>query len=607
MMYGTMTKRLLRVMLLMAVGFGLTEARLAWIQLGLSAAPSREASLAERSTAQRTDQMVLDSGRGNFVDRYGRPITGETVQALVAFPQNGMPRGTEEAVGRLAAILHAPRDELKVWLDEVREPAAWQGKSPLPAAALSREQAAQIAKLRLSGVRVLPYTIRYPAGLRPLHLIGYISQNPKLLRARYASRLADGRLRPTTPVGGEGLEAALDRFLQGAGATEAVMTTDAARRPLEGLGLRVRAPSNAHYPVRVTTTLDLDLQREAEAALDEAGVQAGAIVVLDTHNADILAMASLPRLAPYRIGAAGTDERNHALAAYPPGSVFKTVTLAAAWESGVLGAREKFRCSGHYGRYGLQCWREEGHGILTWKQAYAESCNVVFAALAERLDPAELQRTAERLGFGRQVGWSDRRFLDGKPLRLLPEEEAGAIFADPERGRDGGVRTGTGIGQRDVRVTPLQAANLAVTLLHDGKVLAPRAVREIRYADGSLLAKLPSREAPSPYGRIRPETARMLREAMTAVVTEGTARQALQKAEWPLAGKSGTAEAAPGRNDHWFVGYGPNHGTPRYAAAVLLEDQPAGLRNRAALVFGDLMNRIRAVEQSRLRGSADGR
>ena len=224
---------------------------------------------------------------------------------------------------------------------------------------------------------------------------------------------------------------------------------------------------------------------------------------------------------------------------------------------------------------------------------------MVFAAIAEKLDPAWIQITAERLGLGRQVGWHAESFMDGKPLRLLEEEEKGVIFAQKKMAYDGGVRTGTGIGQRDVRVTPLQAANMVVSILHGGRVAAPRIVTELRYADGDLAASLPGRNADSKYGRIRPETARALLKAMRLVATSGTAAGALGKAAWPLAGKSGTAELAgtsKGRNDHWFVGYGPAKGTPRYAVAVLIREQPSGLRNRAAAVFGKVMEHLRQLD-----------
>jgi len=589
--------RLLRAAIVLGIAFGIAIVRLAWVQLIGGGGAKEAAAIGERAVLQRSDRLVLDSGRGQFLDRYGRKLTGETVWALAAFPEPGLPRGTEESMSRLAAVLRTEPERLAKWLSELREADVWKDSGREEARGLTEEEAEEVRRMDLTGIAVLPYRNRYPLNLpiSPLHAIGFVSQNPERVRRLYGEQLASRSMRVTDRIGGAGLELSLDRLLKGIGRTEAIQLTDAARRPLQGLGLRVTAPDNPHYPLQVKTTLDLDVQRKVEQALAKHGVAKGAVVVLDAANADILAMASLPAFHPDRIGEASTDERNHALIAIPPGSVFKTVTLAAALEAGVTDEDERFRCQGEYGRYGLHCWRREGHGVLTLEQAYAESCNVVFAALAERLHPEALQKTADKLGIGRQVGWHSGSFADGKPLRLLEEEEAGAVFLDAKNGLDGGVRTGTGIGQRDVKITPLQAANLAVTLLHGGRVFAPRIASEIRYADGGLLAKLPTQASPSVYGSVRPETAAALRHAMKAVVAEGTAAQSLAGAKLALAGKSGTAEVGVGKtrsNAHWFVGYGPADGTARYAVAVLIENQPIGLRNRAAALFGDLMESL---------------
>ena len=606
------TKRLIYSLLGIALLFGGLGLRLVWLQLGLG--HHRSSAVYMDAVRQRSDGIVVDIGRGQFVDRNGIPLTGEIVQALAAFPAFGMPRGTPQEVREVADALQVSPQALNRWLRGVKAPAAavWNGAGdsedsgsvPL---GLTERQASAIRSAGLFGVEVLPYRNRYLRTQRSIHAIGYISQDPARLTRLYGNRRragdgAGGGLNKTDPIGGAGLERSLDRLLRGAGKTVVYQVTDAAKRPLAGLGMRTRAPDNPHYPLQVATTLDAGIQREAEQAMIEAGVKAGAAVVLDAEDGDILAMVSLPQFDPNHIGAKGTDERNHAITAYAPGSVFKTVTLAAALESGIADPHTLFHCTGTYGRYGLKCWKHDGHGELTLQEAFAESCNVAFATLAEKMDPAWIQITAERLGLGRRIGWSAEAFADGKPLRLLEEEEAGAIFASRQAAyRDGGVRTGTGIGQRDVRVTPLQAANMVVTLLHGGRVAAPRFVSEIRYADGGTLAKLPRQTAMSRYGHIRPQTAGAVLEAMRAVVTEGTARRALAGAGWPLAGKSGTAELAgkwQGRNDHWFVGFGPANAAPRYAIAVLIQAQPGGLRNRAAAVFGDMMARMLKLDRS---------
>mgnify|MGYP001216094129 CR=1 FL=1 len=591
--------RAFHVLLLIAVIFGVEEARLAWLQLGFGGARTAGSTLVDNAVLQRSDGLILDSGRGQFRDRRGRLLTGEPVQTLAAFPDDGKPRGKSSTTSKVAKELNVDTATLENWFAGMREPAFWKEPGSSRALDLSDSQIRAVNEAKLTGVAVLPVLNRYPSNIEPMHAIGYISQHPERVQQLYAAQLSEHSMAITRPIGGAGLERSLDRLLQGIGPTAVIQVTDGTRQPLNGLGLRMMQPTNPHYPLQITTTIDLDIQQAVERVLRAQRVKKGAVVVLDAANADIAAMASLPRLNPYRIGEIGTDERNHALQAEPPGSVFKTVTLAAAIESGIATWDEEFICNGHYGKYGLKCWKHEGHGVITLKEAYAESCNVVFAQLAERMDPAWLQITADRLGLARQVGWYTDQFVDGTPLRLLQEEENGAVFLSRKLAEDGGIRAGTGIGQRDVRVTPLQAANMVVSVLHDGKVFSPRLVKDVRYADGTLMTNISVHTSKSKHGQIKPSTAKLLREGMRAVVQEGTARGALKNASWPLAGKSGTAELAgkqQARNDHWFVGYGPAKGKPRYAVAVLLEDQPAGLRNRAAEVFGAIMEQIRLLE-----------
>ena len=171
------------------------------------------------------------------------------------------------------------------------------------------------------------------------------------------------------------------------------------------------------------------------------------------------------------------------------------------------------------------------------------------------------------------------------------EQEAGQVFRSGHH-MAGGELARSGIGQQDVLVSPLQAANLMVTLLHGGRVLEPRLVSEIRYANGQRLAQLSPHEQISPYGRISPQAAAVLRRGMEAVVQSGTGRS-LKTAVWRVAGKSGTAETGlPVNGNHqWFVGYGPV-ANPRYAVAVLAESRPSGSSSQAASLFGGVMETL---------------
>ncbi|MDQ8738846.1 penicillin-binding transpeptidase domain-containing protein [Paenibacillus sp. LHD-38] len=638
--------------------------RLAWLQLipgsASAAVLSSEATRGgwqRLSVQQRQRNLVLDTGRGDFYDRNGKAITGETYSAVALFPVRRDVRGQEKDLSVLSGILGVSVEQLQQRWDAVREPVFWKVDHQMRPLRLTDAQKVRIEKLHLNGIRVLPYRNRYLPGFEAKHLIGFTSQHPEWLQTEQAEDLALGKRKLADQVGGSGLEKSLDKLMHGVGATSVSYFIDGRNAPMHGLDLRITQPNNRYYPLKTMTTIDLELQNEIEDYVDAHGLKEGAVVVLDASNADIVAMVSRPQLKPGQFHTSdGTEWSNHALKAVAPGSVFKLVTEAAALEAGVVNQNESFYCSGEYGKYGLSCWKEGGHGHLTLKEGLAQSCNIVFATVAERLTAEELKRTADALGIGQQAGWHREKAFGpfSEPLRLLEEEERGQLFPIPIKasstlvghgedmrlepgsgtqkrrqksgekvqldelgsaveagGRagkrdalleareqaatlaavDGGTLAQSGLGQRDVRMTPLQAANLIVTLLNEGRVMEPRLVSEIRYANGQRMVKLPAQRAQASRGRIKPATAHALLRGMAAVVDHGTGRT-IRQGRWAVAGKSGTAEttrAGIDRNHQWFAGYGPIK-KPRYAIAVLVENQPPGSSNQATKIFRGVMD-----------------
>lgn len=580
-------------------------ARLAWLQLTPGYGPKNPAAAMSRgswkrmSVMQRERNLVLDSGRGDFVDRHNKPITGETYYTLALFPvdmnagDSEQIRNWHQAVQRLAAMLNVSEEELVRWWKELREPSFWhKGKDKLPYR-LSEKQLAELAKLHLNGVRALPYRNRYLTDFAAKQAIGFISQHPEHLEIAYAKELETGKRKINELIGGSGLEKSLDDLLHGAGSTSVSYFTDGKKGPLIGLNYRITGPGNPYYPLQVQTTLDLELQNKIEAYVDSKKLKEGAVVVLDAQNGDIAAMISRPQMKPLQLDNE-KEWANHAIQGAVPGSIFKLVTEAAALEAEVTNEKERFTCNGEYGKYGLSCWKEGGHGTITLQEGLAQSCNIVFATIAERLSAEQLQRTAAALGIGKQAGWhAERAFGPFRhPLRPLGEEEAGRLFpASAAVKTDGGMMAQSAIGQRDVLMTPLQAANLVVTLLNRGRVMEPRLVREIRYANGQRMVTFHAKSASAEEGRIRPATARKLLRGMEAVVDHGTGRS-IRQGLWAVAGKSGTAEitrAGAPRVNQWFTGYGPAQ-KPRYAVAVLAENRPPESSNQATELFRGVMD-----------------
>ncbi|GAA3407984.1 peptidoglycan D,D-transpeptidase FtsI family protein [Paenibacillus hodogayensis] len=577
-------------LLAMTAAIAVLLGRLAWIQVIDTASFSRrEVDLVANSVAQREQGIELDSGRGQFVDRNGKPITGETVRALVVFPVRQGEFDTAGAMRQIASILHA--DE-RAWTDfykQAKAPAMWSEAAtglPVP---LTASQAANIDKLGVPGVKTMDTVRRYPVDTAAKHAIGFIGQNPELVGTLYRKQLSRGSLSLTSRIGASGLEKTMESYLQGVGGTSVSLFTDGAGRPLPGLDVRLVRPGNPFYPLRIGTTLDLDIQGQVERILDKAGIASGAAVVLDAEQADVLAMASRPDFDPYRIAPGSDAWGNKALKAIPPGSIFKTVVAAAALEQGVVKPGEMFECNGSFGKYGFTCWLHGGHGHLTLEQAYAQSCNVVFAKVMQRLSGAQLQAAACQLGLDRLVGWSEETGQAG--WSQFDAEERGQVFHARTPSEDEGIRIQTAIGQRDVLVSPLQAANLVVTLLHGGEVLSPRIVKDVRYATGGVARVFADRRLPAEGAQIAPRTANTLLKWMQEVVSEGTG-QSLQRSKWRVAGKSGTAQTTVGGHaavHQWFIGYGPVE-RPRYAVAVVAENEPENGANRAIAAFRDIMD-----------------
>lgn len=550
-------------------------------------------TLREMSVLQREQGIILDSGRGHFFDRHHKPITGNMVYVPVMFPlPDQLTTKQKNALLEVADVLKINREELWAKWSSLTAPAWWTLASGEPRILSSGEMSTIQAK-KINQILPLPYMQRYTKNSSGMQWLGYLSELPEETdKVQSYKEVSDPF---NVKSGAAGLERSLEPVLKGLGPTIVANMVDGHKNPInDHLGARVIAPHNPKYPLNIETTVDLDLQKRIENVIEEAGIAEGAVVVLNSQNADVVAMASRPFYDPEHINLTKNEWANQALQAVVPGSIFKIVTAAAALEYGVVHPKEEFHCTGHYGKYGLSCWKTEGHGRLTFEEGFAKSCNITFAEVASRLTAEQLSTTAQSLGLGRTVGFEKKDYLGQSHFHLFDHEEKGRIFHTEKsiQLNDEGVRIQTAIGQRDVQVTPLQAANLIVTLLNGGKVQAPRIVSRIYYADGTVYQDIPNQRLSDKNNpSIHKSTASKLLHLMDKVVAEGTG-QSLQNAKWHLAGKSGTAQVLLNkekRNHQWFIGYGPVE-TPRYAVAVLIKNVSPKAKHQATQVFKQVMD-----------------
>jgi penicillin-binding protein A len=339
----------------------------------------------------------------------------------------------------------------------------------------------------------------------------------------------------------------------------------------------------------VVLTLDPAVQEAAMAGLE--GVT-GAVVALDPSSGAILGMASTPSYDPTRLsshdpaairaywdelGAAERDPRlNRAIGDnYPPGSLFKVVVSAAALEDGytpdtVIPAPDELplpnssRVIPNFN--GSSC---SSTGEQTLNDALTISCNTAFAQLGMDLGEDRVREMAEAFG------------MDGEKFDI-PLRVQGSSIGDVE---DDAALAQTSIGQRDVRMTPLQAAMIAATVANDGHQMRPYLVDQVQAPDLTVIDSTEPEEWRNP---VSVDVANQLTEMMKSVVANGSGRAArIPGVE--VAGKTGTAQVSEDVADHtWFMGFAPAD-DPKIAVAVFVANGGGTGGERSAPIARQVM------------------
>ncbi|MFC9995895.1 penicillin-binding transpeptidase domain-containing protein [Nocardia sp. NPDC127526] len=267
----------------------------------------------------------------------------------------------------------------------------------------------------------------------------------------------------------------------------------------------------------IRTTLDLALQQAAESALAPV-TQPAAIVALQPSTGNVLAMA--------QNSAADLQGPIALTGLYPPGSTFKTVTVSAALQAGIVTPDTVVPCPGSANIEGRRIPNDNNFdlGQVPLHTAFAQSCNTTMGQLAVRLPADGLTNAAAQLGLGIDYVTPGLTTVTGKvPLAETPAE-----------------RVESGIGQGTVTATPFGMALVAASLAH-GSVPAPTVVAGQPGTPDRAPAALPA--------GIADQIETMMRETITG----GTAT-ALRDIPG-LLGKTGTAEYIDDKHAHgWFVG-----------------------------------------------------
>lgn len=435
----------------------------------------------------------------------------------------------------------------------------------------------------------------YLMGKLASHAIGYLGE----VTEKDEEHFPNIDFRSGDLLGRSGIERSMESRLRGMNGLREMEVNAYGRQVRE---LRRTAPRPGQD---LTLTLDMDLQREAELALAESSGGTGAMVVMQPNSGELLVMASQPTYDPNKfingllpnewkelIQDPSRPLTNKAIQGqYPPGSTFKMVVVLAALKLGKINAEDTIYCPGYTTRqdHRFYCWKLRGHGSIALNQAIAQSCDVFFYELADRVGIDAIHQQALRLGLGQLTGID----LEGERPGLIPSRQWKRTVH--RAGWYPGETLITAIGQGYVLSTPMQLAVMISAIANGGAVYRPFLVKP----DGGTQADHapPKKPAPLWNNHFRASHMALVQAGLEEVVhgAMGTARTSKLEGV-RMAGKTGTSQVARHRRtqsgslihstnrrlkDHaMFVGYAPAD-KPEIAVAVIVEHGGGGGSNAA--------------------------
>lgn len=505
--------------------------RLSYLQL------IRHSEYMARAQRQQQRTIEITPKRGAIYDRNMRPLAMSiAVDSAFAVPSEI----ADEALASrlLAGALGMSREAIQAKLDSSAS-FVWLARK------LTADKAEAVSALNLKGVYLQKENQRfYPKRDLAAHVLGFVDVDEKGLG---------------------GIEYQLDSEIR-AKSEKIIVMADARQRWFDGRD--ARRDRGANVVLTIDEKIQYIAEKELAAAIAKTHASAGSVIVQNPETGELLAVANWPKFNPNNASEATPDDRmNRAVTVlYEPGSTFKLITLAAAFNERVTRPEEVFNCEN--GAVYISGHRIRDHkpfGMLTVSDILAKSSDVGAIKIALRLGAPKFYDYIRAFGFGQPTG------VD------LPGESRGLV-----RKLDNWTPISVGsisMGQ-EVGVTPLQLVAAVSAVANGGTLLRPVIVRELRRGDQVLPAATePSAE---PRQVIRPETAATLRRLMEGVVLNGTGFLARLDG-WTSAGKTGSAQKIDPTTGRYsptnfvasFTGFAPLNNP---AVTILVSiDSPVGL------------------------------
>ncbi|MGW8325667.1 MAG: penicillin-binding protein 2, partial [Desulfobacterales bacterium] len=487
-----------------------------------------------------------DPSRGMIFDRNGTLL----VDNRPAFDLNIVLKDAkpiEQTVKKLSKYINVPESELMAKIENDKTVSSY--KPIILKKDIGRDTlaAVEVRKFDLPGVAVDVKPRRhYVEPQTAAHLIGYLSEIN-------ADELNSGEYPGYTVgdyIGKYGIEKIFESFLQGKRGGRQVEVN------VMGQVVRILKTVDAQPGQNLYLTIDLRVQKKAEELLK--GV-AGAVAAMDPQTGQILALASSPSFDQNIFVDGMSHEQWDSLVSnplrplenkaiqgeYPPGSTFKIITAIAGLEEGVIDKNTILFCPGWY-KYGnrvYRCWKHAGHGDINVVKALAESCDVFFYQVGQKLGIDRLSMYAIASGLGSPTGID----LDHESAGLIPTAE----WKKRRIGVDwqGGETLSVAIGQGYDLATPLQMLDFISAVANGGKIYKPLILKSVYSSEGSVI--LESKKQLAGKLPVSKQTLQIIKEGLWNVVNnqKGTAWIAHVDG-LDISGKTGTSQVVGRSKEH---------------------------------------------------------
>ena len=521
-------------------------------------------SLAENNSTRIVPKRAA---RGIIFDRFGERLADSVPSYTVSIIPVDL-KDIEKVIPLLSKILDISEEEINKKIEAQKQKVfeAIKIKGDLKASVIS---IIEEHKLELPGVIIHTEAKRnYPNKEIAAHVLGYVGEVNM-------NEVSKGKLSSGDTVGRAGVERKYDAELRGLNGASKIMVNSSGKE-IKSLG-----DDPFTKGTDLILTIDLKLQKAAEECFRG---RRGVIVCMNPGNGEIYALVSKPSFDPNIFcGQLDKQEWNKLLndseqpflnravgGLYSPGSVFKIVPAVTALENNKLTPNDVFVCRGtyHYGKdWSYDCWKTEGHGVLSMADAIAQSCDIYFYQLGLTVTADKISDYANLFGYGSLTGVD----LDGEKAGLVPtpawKKDKYGIHWFP------GNTIQYTIGQGYITANPLQILSTYNVIINNGISYRPHLVKTAggKEKDKEILKSV----------AISAKTLEVIKKSLWKTVNlGGTGGRA--KSTYGIAGKTGTVENPHGPSHATFAGYAP-FANPEVSVLVFIEAGGSGGENAAPI------------------------